>query len=231
MPVRYTHLITTAMPARVTSTQNLPVNLKPATPEMYDQLAALATSATVSPTASTSATASHTGATDAPAGAGAQGQGQGQGQEQQQEQGEAPPPVHLFPEGGLTNGSGMMQFSRGFMKFVPRGTPVVPMALRARTPFGIRTHTLTSSFLSNLFWFSLCPWVEIEATVLPPQVQGEEEGRGEFVRRVQGLIAHELRVPVHDMTIQHKRAMMRAAEAQAKGSGKARAVSRARATA
>jgi hypothetical protein len=36
---RYVHLITTAMPARVTSTRHLPVVLRPASPEVYDDLA------------------------------------------------------------------------------------------------------------------------------------------------------------------------------------------------
>lgn len=66
----------------------------------------------------------------------------------------------------MTNGMGMMRFSRGFMRF-GRGLPVVPLALRARPAFGISSHTLTSSFLANLFWFSFCPWVELDATVLP----------------------------------------------------------------
>ena len=62
--------------------------------------------------------------------------------------------VHLFPEGGMTNGSGMMTFSRGFMRLVSPGVPVVPVLLRLSTPgFSVRTHTLDSSFLANLFWF------------------------------------------------------------------------------
>jgi hypothetical protein len=55
--------------------------------------------------------------------------------------------------GGLTNGSGLLQFSRGFTKFAPPGTSVVPVALRTHTPFGLRTHTLTSSFAQNLFFY------------------------------------------------------------------------------
>ena len=67
----------------------------------------------------------------------------------------------------MTNGKGMMRFSRGFMRF-GRGLPVVPLALRARPAFSINSHTLSSSFLANLFWFSFCPWIELDATVLPP---------------------------------------------------------------
>ncbi len=51
----------------------------------------------------------------------------------------------------MTNGRGMMKFSRGFMRF-GRGLPIVPAAVRAENPFGISTHTLSSSFLGNMFW-------------------------------------------------------------------------------
>lgn len=51
----------------------------------------------------------------------------------------------------MTNGRGMMKFNKGFMRF-SEGLPVVPIALRAQLPWGILTHTLHSSFLSNLFW-------------------------------------------------------------------------------
>ena len=67
----------------------------------------------------------------------------------------------------MTNGKAMMRFSRGFMRF-GRGLPVVPVALRARTAFDINTHTITSSFAGNMFWFSFCPWIDLDATVLPP---------------------------------------------------------------
>jgi hypothetical protein len=69
-PRRYLHLITSAMPGRVTHTRNLPVVLKYANPDVYAELAA---ASEADPDAS---------------------------------------PVHVFPEGGLTNGSGMLQFSR-----------------------------------------------------------------------------------------------------------------------
>ncbi len=182
LPQRYTHLITTAMPPKVLATRHLPVVLRPATPDVYAQLA-----------------------------------------EENQRQGAQAPPVHVFPEGGLTNGRAMLQFSRGFMKFVREGTPVVPVALRARTPWGIRTHTLTSSFLANLFFLSFCPWVQVEAVVLPPTTQQPGESRGAFVQRVQDLVAKELRVPVSDVTIQHKRQLMKQQQQQQGGKGARRA--------
>ena len=67
----------------------------------------------------------------------------------------------------MTNGSGMVQFSRGFMRF-GKTLPIVPVALRVTVPWNIQTHTLTSSFVANLFWFCFVPWVQLDATVLKP---------------------------------------------------------------
>ena len=72
------------MPPRVTATANLPCDLRFATPEAYEQLLA-----------------------------GTAGGSQDGGAPHSSEEAEEPP-VHLFPEGGVTNGRwGMMQFSRG----------------------------------------------------------------------------------------------------------------------
>ena len=60
-----------------------------------------------------------------------------------------------------------MPFSRGFMLFAQR-LPVVPVALQAALPWGLHTHTLTSSFAANMFWFCFAPWVRLDAVALPP---------------------------------------------------------------
>ena len=70
----------------------------------------------------------------------------------------------------MTNASGMMRFSRGFMRFADK-LPVVPVAARVQLPFGISTHTLTSSFLANMFWFCFSPYVSLHMTVLPPMTR------------------------------------------------------------
>jgi hypothetical protein len=72
----------------------------------------------------------------------------------------------------MTSGAAMMRFSRGFMRFAD-GLPVAPVALRVALPWGIKTHTLTSGFLANLFWFSFPPRVRLEAAVLPAMVPAE----------------------------------------------------------
>ena len=69
----------------------------------------------------------------------------------------------------MTNGAGMLRFSRGFLRF-GRDLPIVPVVLRASVPWNmdLQTHTLTSSFLSNLFWFCWAPSIRLEARVLHP---------------------------------------------------------------
>lgn len=79
------------MPARVVSTRNLPCELRFATPEVYEQLRQQA--------ATTSNVAGGSGNSEA----GGTGRGSSEATS-----------VHLFPEGGITNGRyGMMRFSRG----------------------------------------------------------------------------------------------------------------------
>jgi hypothetical protein len=116
--------------------------------------------------------------------------------------------VHVFPEGGMTNGCGMMRFSRGFMLFADK-LPVVPVALRIKTAFPeVKCHTLDSPFLANLFWFSFQPWTELEAVALPPMELAPGESKAAFVQRVQLAIAQELGVWVADLNIQQKRSMV-----------------------
>ncbi|KAK9834294.1 hypothetical protein WJX81_004186 [Elliptochloris bilobata] len=124
-------------------------------------------------------------------------------------------PVHIFPEGGMTSGAAMMRFSRGFMRFAG-ALPVVPVALRADLgPWRIHTHTLTSGFLANLFWFSFPPRVRLEATVLPSMAPAEGESKAQFVERVQQALAAELGVPISDVTLQAKRAVIAGERAKA----------------
>lgn len=117
-------------------------------------------------------------------------------------------PIHVFPEGVMTNGSGMVQFSRGFMRF-GRSMPIVPVALRVTVPWNIQTHTLTSSFAANLFWFCFVPWVQLDATVLKPMSLSQGQGNGAFVEGVQKVIAAELGVGIADITNQEKKQLIR----------------------
>ena len=68
----------------------------------------------------------------------------------------------------MTNGTGMMKFNKGFMRFASE-LPVVPVALRASLPWGISTHTINSSFLMNMFW---C--VRISGFLKLPYQKGKE---------------------------------------------------------
>lgn len=111
-------------------------------------------------------------------------------------------------EGGITNGMGMLQFTRGFMKFA-KDSPIVPVALRVSHPFEVNLHTLTSSFIANLFLFSFLPWVTLDATILDPVRKSPEEKSFAFVKRVQEIIAEELQIPITSVSIKDKRVMMK----------------------
>ena len=54
-----------------------------------------------------------------------------------------------------------------------KALPIVPVALRVTVPWDIQTHTLTSNFAANLFWFSFVPWIRLDATVLKPMSMSE----------------------------------------------------------
>ena len=119
-------------------------------------------------------------------------------------------PVHLFPEGGMSSGAGVLRFSRGFALL---RAPVVPITFRCRHAFGISTHTLTSSFGANLFWLLFAPSSELSATVLPPMRQRGGESEEAFAERVRAAIAAELAVPMVAMGIRDKYALKEAARA------------------
>lgn len=98
-----------------------------------------------------------------------------------------------------------MRFSRGFMLFADK-LPVVPVALRVKPALpAVRSHTVSSSFLANLFWFSWQPWTLIEAKALPAMQLEPGESKAAFVQRVQLAIAEELQVWISDLSIQQKR--------------------------
>ena len=119
-------------------------------------------------------------------------------------------PVHLFPEGGMTSGGGLLRFSRGFALL---RCPVVPVAFRCRHAFGLSTHTLTSSFGANLLALCFAPWTTLSATVLPPMAPAPSESDEAFAERVREAIASELSVPLLDIGIKDKYALKEAARA------------------
>ena len=117
-------------------------------------------------------------------------------------------PVHLFPEGGMTSGAGVMRFNRGFALL---RAPVAPVAFRCTHAWpgggALSTHTLTSSFAANLFWLCFAPATQLSATVLPPMTQRAGEADAAFADRVRAAIAAELGVPALDMGIREKYAL------------------------
>ena len=110
---RYTHLMTSGMPAKITAARNLPLVLRPATPDVYEQLAAEAAQEAAAALAAASASA-------APGGDGSSGSSSG-------EASSFASAIHVHAEGGLTNGRyAMMQFARGELGFLmPQSVPKI----------------------------------------------------------------------------------------------------------
>lgn len=217
-PQRYSHLITQALPQRVSQSNNLPVIMLPASKHLYEQLAATVegmrttnNEGAVSTGSSFDTSSSDCDGAGSPAGT--------TSSTQTTSLRELPPAatsasIHLFPEGGMTNGRGMMRFSRGFMKFAA-DLPVVPCALRVSTCTPeVRSHTLTSNFGANLFWFSFPLWTTFEVTMLPAMQLGPGESKAAFVHRVQAAIAQELGCGVADLNVQQKRKMIQKTQRQ-----------------
>ena len=202
-PARYTHLIHAAVPARggrhrVRFMQATPAAFKTLrrTAERAEQRRKAATEAVAAAAHAMPHAAPHAPSAPPPAGAEAVDDELGSR------------PVHLFPEGGMTSGAGVMRFNRGFALL---RAPVAPVAFRCTHAWpgggALSTHTLTSSFAANLFWLCFAPATQLTATVLPPMTQRAGEGDAAFADRVRAAIAAELGVPALEMSIREKYAL------------------------
>ena len=190
-PRRYTHLIHAAVPARGGRHR---VRFMQATPAAFKTLRRAAERAELRRKA---AAGGGGGAAPPPA----------SGAEQEDDE-LGTRPVHLFPEGGMTSGAGVMRFNRGFALL---RAPVAPVAFRCTHHWpgdgSLSTHTLTSSFAANLFWLCFAPHTTLSATVLPPVQQGAAESDAAFAERVRLALAAELGVPALEMGIKEKYAL------------------------
>lgn len=113
LPRSYLHLVSPALPSIVTKLKNHRVTMDYATRDVYNQIAREAREARENlPSRSSD---QHPDV--APEVAAHEG-----------------PPVHLFAEGGMTNGRAMLAFRRGFSKLAPP-LPVAPVALKVSHPW------------------------------------------------------------------------------------------------
>jgi hypothetical protein len=120
-------------------------------------------------------------------------------------------PLLAFPEGGTTNGKGLLRFQKFLFSL---GEPVQPVALRMESPLMscLRRDVLRDSFLSNFFICVFVPITVWDATFLPVMEMNDEDRATDdpaaaFAGRVQQAIATELSVPATDFSYADKNAL------------------------
>lgn len=103
-----------------------------------------------------------------------------------------PVPILIFPEGGLTNGQkGTMMYHRFVFSL---DCSIVPAAISLRHPWPIHHDYLGSTFLRNLTWLLIVPFIIFDITLLPTQRRNEGETAEEFAGRVQKLTSDYLNI-------------------------------------
>lgn len=111
--------------------------------------------------------------------------------------------LYITPEGTISNGRGLFRFES---EFLTRGMPVVPVAIRLKTPFGLRPHPLHDSGFRNAFRLLAMPWLHYEVTCMPRMVQVHGQDRTEFARQVQQTVAGKLGIPATEFGREDKHA-------------------------
>lgn len=84
-----------------------------------------------------------------------------------------PIPLVIFPEGGTTNGRGILQFNKTILGIAPE---VLPLAIDIRFPFPLPIHVdyLFDSWITNVWWSFFFPLIVYEFTFLPRQVNNKK---------------------------------------------------------
>jgi len=111
--------------------------------------------------------------------------------------------LYVTPEETIGNQKGLFQFQASFLA---RGFPVVPVALRLTTPYGVNADPLLSAKLANFLRLLSLPAVTFEILYLPRLERGPDESKTAFARRVQQAIAQRLEIPATDWTPADKHA-------------------------
>jgi len=111
-------------------------------------------------------------------------------------------PIAILPEGGLTNGSGLMLFKRFIFSL---GLPVQPIAIKYDTTlWSINPDWLGTRWIYNLLWVMFIPYHRVTITYLPKTDPLPDEAPEAFAKRVQEIIAKELKIPATDYTYEDK---------------------------
>ncbi|MET4578402.1 hypothetical protein [Ottowia thiooxydans] len=120
--------------------------------------------------------------------------------------------LYTTPEMTLSNQRGLFKFNSAFLSF---DLPVIPMALRVESHFGLNLNPINSSGISNILRMLMMPRTVFQFTYLEKTERAQGESKDEFARRVQTTIANKLRVPATEWTVADKHAYRKQlAEAQ-----------------
>ncbi|NBB66072.1 hypothetical protein GVN18_43180 [Pseudomonas sp. ODNR1LW] len=112
--------------------------------------------------------------------------------------------LYVCPEQTIGNQRGLFRFHATLLD---RGLPIVPLAARLDTPFGVRADPMMSSKAANFFRLLGLPTVRFELDYLPRMAPLQGEASADFARRVQEAIAEHLGIPATDWTPEDKRAL------------------------
>lgn len=109
-------------------------------------------------------------------------------------------PVLLQPEGGPTNGKGVLKFTDWPF---PIGNRVQPVAISIQRPFtNVTVHRTTDKLdkfpWRDALWFLLTPCSIFTVRVLP--VEEKRDTEGEFIERVRAVVADNLQAELTDFT-------------------------------
>jgi len=103
-----------------------------------------------------------------------------------------PEPITIAPEGGVTNGRvGLMQFKRFIFSL---GIPVQPLCLRHHDRWPVEADWLGALWLSDMFWLCFFPFHVFSLTWLKPVAPRSDESPEQFAKRVQTVMADELKL-------------------------------------
>lgn len=109
--------------------------------------------------------------------------------------------LYVTPEGTINNGEGLFQFKPDFLS---RGFPVVPLAVKIKTPFGISPHPMFESGAMRFIRLFMMPWISFDLAYLEKQIRKKGQSKVAFAASIQQAIANELEIPATNWTPEEK---------------------------
>lgn len=109
--------------------------------------------------------------------------------------------LYITPEATINNGKGLFRFRPEFMV---RRRPVVPLAMKLKTPLGLNPNPLEDPGAMKFLRLLAMPWLEFELTFLAHQSPAAEQSDQDFADQVQNAIAQHLQIAATRWTREDK---------------------------